>query len=193
MPDLDHRTADVRRRDRRRPRHRAGVVHQPVDPRDVSGRARERGRVVLLPGARQRSAASSASVRSGGCSTSCTSTTWRCCRNSGGQGVATALLDARDRPKVRGLASRARRSRCGSRTMPARQLYETLRVRGRRHAAATTTPTRSRMRSCSGAKTACNDLETPGALCYVRRTSERPHAAAQTEPTLRTHHKGGGA
>ena len=44
-----HRTAHVAGADRRRARHRGGVVHESVDARDVPGRAREPRRVVLLP------------------------------------------------------------------------------------------------------------------------------------------------
>ena len=78
--------------DRRRPRDRGGVVHQPLDARDVPRRARERGRVVLLPGVRRRGARRSASARSGASSTSCTSTTWRSCRTGAARASARALL-----------------------------------------------------------------------------------------------------
>ena len=52
----------------------------------------------------------------------------------------------------RGWARGARRSRCGGRTMPARQLYERFGFAVGRRAPQATTPSRSRTRSCSGAK-----------------------------------------
>ena len=136
---------------RRRPRHRGGVVHQSVDARDVSRRAREPGRVVLSTSRATRPPRSSASARSGGCSTSCTSTTWRCCRTTGARASAPALLDARagrGRPvwAPPGDARSARVERRGPAPVRA------LRLLGRRRPPRLLHATRSRTPSCSGAK-----------------------------------------
>ena len=109
---------DVAGADRRRPRDRGGVVHQS------RGRARciwpscRTRRVVLLIWRADDDGRSSASARSGGWSTSCTSTTWRCCRSSGATGIGTALLHARAarRRAARGAARHARGA--ASRTRP---------------------------------------------------------------------------
>ena len=113
---VDHRTARRRRGHRRRARARRGVVHQSVDARDVSRGAREPGVSFCFLARDAEAARSSASARSGGCSTSCTSTTWRCCRSIGARGVGTALLAHVLRGGRARWARRAPRSKCGGRT-----------------------------------------------------------------------------
>ncbi len=114
---LDDRASDDRRtRSTTVLRDRRGVVHQSVDARDVSRRARERGRLVLLPCARRRAARSSASARSGACSTSCTSTTSRSLPEQRRRGVGDRRCCAYVLREGARWARSARRWRCGDRT-----------------------------------------------------------------------------
>ena len=126
------------------------VVHQPVDRGDVSGRVRERRRVVLLSRRRHRRAMSSASVRSGACSTSCTSTIWRCCRQARGWGSRrrcsracseAARSSARDGATLEVRRSNEAARRCTSGSVLRWPAF-----------AARTTPIRWRMRWCCGGR-----------------------------------------
>ena len=164
----------------------------PVDARDVPRRAGERRRVVLLPGARRGSAASSASARSGGCSTSCTSTTWRWCRSSGGWGSRPALLR---RVLDEGARLGARRATLEVRQSndAARQLYERFgfTVAGRR-SELLHQPDRGRPGAVAR-RAGVTTLKRPGPCVTFRRTTSGIHAAAHPEPTIWTPYKGGGA
>ena len=120
---LSNRAAHRRRRIDDVLAHRGGVVHQPVDARDVPRRAGEPGVSFLLSRARREPARRSGSARSGGCSTSCTSTIWRCCRNTGARASRSALLHVRAARRAPARAP-AGDARSAAIERAARRLYE---------------------------------------------------------------------
>ena len=113
-----------------------------------------RGVSFCLPREATTAAMRSASARSGGCSTNCTSTTWPWCRNVGGRVSRSALLTHVLAGGRRGSARSAPRWRCGARTTTARAAVRAVRVHRCRASGRRTTPSRSRTRWSSGG----NDL-----------------------------------
>ena len=126
-----HRSRDVaRRRSTTSSRSRRRRSRTPGRARCTSPSSRTTAcRSVSSP--KTTTAGRSGSVRSGGCSTSCTSTTWRCCRSSAGAGSARALLTHVLR---HGASLGARRATLEVRRSneAARLLVRALRVRGGR-------------------------------------------------------------
>ena len=100
--------------------------------------------------ARTRTGAAVGSVRSGAWSTSCTSTTWRCCPALAPAGRRDGAADARAARRASGWARAGRRSRCGARTNPPGGCTSASASRWPASGAATTR-SRSRTRLCCGA------------------------------------------
>ena len=165
---LAHRTRRVGRAARRAARDRAGVVHEPVDARDVPRRAAEPRRLVLLSRAGARGERSG-SARSGSSSTSSTSTTSRCSGSPAGRrhGAAGPVL------AERGARGGARHARSAAIERRAQALYERFgfAVAGVRRA---TIRSRSRTRSCCGRRAQARISLRGLGPCATFRLTRRP-------------------